>query len=70
MEIFSDSKRVVSRWSEHSQKLLNVPDDRDHEAPDNIPQRITKTNLNNIPTMDKMDRTIGGLNDGKVPGRD
>ena len=27
METFSDSKRVVARWSEHFQKLLNVPDD-------------------------------------------
>ena len=26
METFSDSKRVVARWSEHFQKLLNVPD--------------------------------------------
>ena len=27
METFSDSKIVVARWSEHFQKLLNVPDD-------------------------------------------
>ena len=26
-ETFSDSKRVVARWSEHFQKLLNVPGD-------------------------------------------
>ena len=32
MEIFSDSKRVVARWSEHFQKLLNVHGDIDHEA--------------------------------------
>ena len=37
METFSDSKRVVARWSEHFQKLLNVPGDIDHEALDNIP---------------------------------
>ena len=42
METFSDSKRVVARWSEHFQKLLNVPGDRDHEALDNIPQRIAQ----------------------------
>ncbi|KAK2190872.1 hypothetical protein NP493_66g06009 [Ridgeia piscesae] len=54
MEIFSDSKRFVSRWSEHSQKLLNVPDDNDHEALDNAPQRIIKTSLDEIPTIDEM----------------
>ena len=42
METFSDSKRVVARWSEHFQKLLNVPGDIYHEALDNILQCITK----------------------------
>ena len=45
MESFCDSKRVVSRWSEYFQKLLNVPGDIDHEALDNIPQRITRQAL-------------------------
>ena len=34
IETFSDSKRVVARWSEHFQKLLNVPGDIDHEVLD------------------------------------
>ena len=53
MKIFTNSKRVVSRWNEHSQKLLNVPDDKYHEALDNISQRI---------------RTIAGLKDDKATG--
>ena len=65
METFSDSKCVVARWREHFQKLLNVPGDIDHEALDNIPQRITKTtSLDDIPTMDEMARAIVGLKDG------
>ena len=67
-ECFSDSKRVVARWSEHFQKLLNVPDEIDHEALDNIPQRITKTCLDEIPTMNKMAREIAGMKYGKAPG--
>ena len=70
METFFDSKRVVARWSEHFQKLLNVPGDIDHDALDNIPQRITKTSLDEIPTMDEMARAIAGLKDGKAPGED
>ena len=70
METFSESKRVVARWSEHFQKLLNVPGDIDHEALDNIPKRITKTSLDEIPTMDEMARAIAGLKDGKAPGGD
>ena len=70
LETFSDSKRYVARWSEHFQKLFNVPADIDHEALDNIPQRITKTSLGEIPTMDEMARLITGLKDGKIPGGD
>ena len=67
-ETFCDRKRVVARWSEHFQKLLNVPGDVDHEALDKIPQRITKTCIDEIPTMDEMATAIAGLNDGEAPG--
>ena len=70
METFSDSKRVVTRWSEHFQKLLIVLGDIDHDALANIPQRITKTSLDEIPTTDKMTKAIAGLNDGKTLGGD
>ncbi|KAK2183336.1 hypothetical protein NP493_315g03025 [Ridgeia piscesae] len=65
-----DSKRVVARWNEHFQKLLNVPGEIDHKALDNIPQRITKTSLDEIPTMAEMARAIAGPKDGKAPGGD
>ena len=55
---------------EHIQKLLNVPNDIDHEDLDNIPQRITKTSLDEIPTMAEMARAIAGLKDGEAPGGD
>ena len=70
MKIFFDSKRVVARWSEHFQKLFNVPGDIDHEALGNIPQRMTKTSLDDIPTMAEMARAITGLQDGKASGGD
>ena len=54
METVSDSKRVVARWSELFQKLLNFHGDI--ETLDKIPQRITKTCLDKIPTMDEMAR--------------
>ena len=70
METFSDSKSVVARWNEHFQKLLNVPGDIDQEALDNIPQRVIKTKLDKIPTMEEMARAIAGLKDDKAPGGD
>ena len=68
MEIFSDSKRVVARWSEHFQKLFNVPGDIHHEALENTPQRNIKTSLDESPTMAEMARAIAGLKDGKAAG--
>lgn len=70
METYSDSKRVVARWGEHFQKLLNVPGDIEPEALDNIQQRITNTCLDEIPTMDEMTRAVASLRDGKAPGSD
>ncbi|KAK2187165.1 hypothetical protein NP493_173g03032 [Ridgeia piscesae] len=70
METFYDSKRIVARRSEHFQKLLNVPGDIDQDALDNISQRITKTSLDEIPTMAEMARAIAGLKDGEAPGGD
>ena len=67
METYSDIKILVARWSEPFQKLLNVPGDIDHEALD-ILQRITKTSLDEIPTMAVVARAIAGLKDGKAPG--
>ena len=60
----------MARWSEHFQKLLNVPGDIDLEALDNILQRITKISLDEISTMDEMARGIADLKDGKAPGGD
>ena len=68
METFSDSKRVVARWGEHFQKLLNVSGDIDHEALDNISQRIIKTSLGEIPTIDEMAKAMADMKDGKAPG--
>ena len=61
----------MARYSEHFQKLLKVPGDIYHEALDNIPQRITKTSLDEIPTIAEMAaRAIAGLKDSKAPGGD
>ena len=58
------------KWIEHYHKLLNVLADIYHEALDNIPQRITKTGLDDILTMDAMARAIADLKDDKAPGGD
>ena len=67
METFSDSKRL-GQDGVNTSRSYNVPGDIDHEALDNIPQRIIKTSLDEFPTMDEMAKAIAGLKDGKAPG--
>ena len=63
LEIFTDSKSVMTRWSEYFQKLLNVPGDIEPEGLENIQKRSENTALDEKPTMDEMVRVIKGLKD-------
>ena len=66
LEIFTDSKGVMARWSEYFQKLLNVPGDIEPEVQENIQKRSVNTALDEKPTMDEMVRAIKGLIDVKI----
>ena len=68
LQIFTDSKSVMAKWSEYFQKLLNVPGDIKHEVLENIQKRSVNTALDEKPTMDEMVRSINRLKDGKAPG--
>ena len=68
LEIFTDSKNVMARWSEYFHKLLNAPGDIEPEVLENIQKRSVNTALDEKPTMDEMVRAIKGLKDGKAPG--
>ena len=70
METFTDSKRVMARWSEYFLKLLSIPGEIEPEALENTQQRSVNTTLDQKPTMDEMVRGIKGLKDGKAPSGD
>ena len=50
-------------WHEHFQKLLDVPGYIVYDVLDSIPQRITNTNIDEIPTMAEMAKKFTGLRD-------
>ena len=68
LEIFTDSKSVMTRWSEYFQKLLKWG----HRA--RGAEKHTKVqrqySLQEKATMDEMVRAIKGLKDGKESGGD
>ena len=70
LEIFTDSKSVMARWSEYFQKVLNVPGDIEPEVLENIQKRSVNTALDEKPTMYEMISAIKGLKDEKAPGGD
>ena len=41
LEIFTDNKSVMARWSEYFQKLLNVPGDIEPEVLENIKSAVS-----------------------------
>ena len=69
-ELFSDGTRVLARLSEQFQKLPKVPGDIDQEALNNIYHSTLNTSLDEISTMEEMNKAIGDLKDGKAPGED
>ena len=69
-ETISDNNRVLSRWAEHFQTLLNVPGDIDPSALDRIQQHPMIESLDDIPTIDEVTKAIAAMKDGKAPGQD
>ena len=66
METFSDSKRVVARWGEQFQKLLNVPGGSSGQHSAAHYKHKPRWDSN----QDEIARAIAGLKDGKAPGGD
>ena len=69
-ETYSDNRKVLARWKEHFQNLLNVSGEIEQEALDRIHQQDTNTCLDEPPTMEDLKRAIASLKDGKTPGGD
>ncbi|XP_030835970.1 uncharacterized protein LOC115921853 [Strongylocentrotus purpuratus] len=67
---FSDNKRVLERWSQHFETLLNQPGDIESAARDRINQRPVVTALDDIPTRKELNLAIASLGDDKAPGVD
>jgi hypothetical protein len=69
-ETFSDNRKVLERWAQHFESLLNQPGDIEPTALERINQRPLVTALDDAPTLKELKLAIASLADGKAPGVD
>ena len=68
--VLQEKEKILERFSDHFDQLLNVPGDLDRAAKDNIAQRPVVPVLDDPPDMDELMSAICSVQDGKAPGRD
>ena len=66
----SDNKKVLERWSQHFETLLNQPGDIEPAARDRINQIPVVTELDDMPTREELHLAIASMADDKGPGVD
>lgn len=68
--VLQEKDKILERFSDHFNELLNIPGDLDEMARDRIEQRPVVQRLDEPPDMNELMSAIGSMQDGKAPGRD
>ena len=61
---------ILGRWAEHSKSVLNHTSNINSEAIDRLPKVPVNEEMDEIPTLNEIKRTIRLLSSGKAPGSD
>ena len=69
-ELLTDNEAINKRWSEHFEQLLNRPSSIDPSVIKEIPERPLCTDLDDLPTENKVEEAIKELQCGKAAGPD
>jgi len=65
-----DKEKILERWVEHFDSVLNRPSSINDEAIDRLPQIPLSEALDEVPTLDGTRKAILRLANGKAPGAD
>ena len=65
--LIKDGGRIVNRFAEHFNKILNQPSSINDEAISHLPQIEVNSSLAKEPTFEETEEAIGFLSNGKVP---
>ena len=68
--LITDKEKVLERWAEHFNGVLNRPSTINKEAIARLPQVPTKHSLADVPTEAEVEKAVKRLSSGKAPGAD
>lgn len=68
--LITDKEKLLERWAEHFNGVLNRPSTINDEAIDRLPQVPVEEKMDAIPTLKEIQRAARLLSSGKAPGSD
>ena len=68
--LITDKEKILGRWAEHFESVLNRPSAINDEAIDRLPQIPIDDNMDNLPTIEEIEKATRLLSSGKAPGSD
>ncbi len=70
LTLLTEKDKILDRWAELFNSVLNRPSFINNEAIDRLPQIPIQETLDTLPTMTEIQKAIGALSSGKAPGSD
>ena len=68
--LITDKEKLLERWAEHFNGILNRPSVINEEAIARLPQVPVNSTLDEAPSIAEVEKAINGLSRGKAPGAD
>ena len=70
LTLITEKEKILDRWAEHFNGVLNRPSVINDEAINRLPQVPINQSLDAVPTLDEIQKAINLLSTGKAPGGD
>ena len=68
--LITDKDKILERWAEHFDNVLNRPSNINDEAIERLPQIPINETLGALPTQEEIQKATHQLSNGKAPGQD
>ncbi|XP_069977706.1 uncharacterized protein [Penaeus vannamei] len=68
--LITDKDKILERWAEHFDSVLNRPSTINDEPIDRLPQVPVGKTMDAVPTLEKIQKAVRLLFSGKAPGSD